>query len=68
MSKEGREGGKKRLEDVLTLRSFCLCLHICVILAYPTDPFTTSEACNQEIGEFYVAQERRTTDFKASKL
>ena len=34
---------------------------------YPTDPFTILDPQNQEINEFYIVQERRTTDFKALK-
>ena len=34
----------------------------------PAVPFTISEPQNQEIGEFHGVQERRATDFKASKL
>ena len=30
---------------------------------YPTNPFTTLVPHDQEIGEFYVVQERRVTDF-----
>ena len=33
-----------------------------------TNTFTISEPRNQEIGEFYVVQERRATDFEAPKL
>ena len=35
---------------------------------YPTNPFTFVEAQDQEIGEFYVVQERRATDFKDPKF
>ena len=31
----------------------------------PTDPFTIFEPQAQEIGEYYVVQKRRTTDFDA---
>ena len=31
---------------------------------FPTGPFTMLEPQDQEIGEFYVAQKRRATDFK----
>ena len=34
----------------------------------PTDPFTISEPRDQEIVDFYVVQDRRTTDFEAQKL
>ena len=34
----------------------------------PTNPFTFLEPRNQEIGEIYVVQERRVTDFEAPKL
>ena len=34
----------------------------------PTNPFTILEPQDQEIGEFYVVQERHMTDFKAPKL
>ena len=34
----------------------------------PTGPFTNFEPQDQEIGEFYVIQERRTTNFEAQKL
>ena len=37
-------------------------------LSYPTDTFAISEPHDQEIGDFYVVQERRTTDFEAQKL
>ena len=33
-----------------------------------THPFTVLEPQNQEIGEFYVDQESRSTDFEAPKL
>ena len=33
--------------------------------AYPTGPFTMFDPHDQEIGEFYVLQERRTMGFKA---
>ena len=36
--------------------------------SFPTDPFTTLTLQDQEIGEVYVVQERRTTDFEAPKL
>ena len=38
------------------------------IVANPTSPFTILEPRDQEIGEFYVAEERRATDFEAQKL
>ena len=34
----------------------------------PTKPFTILDAQDQEIGETYVVQERRATDFEALKL
>ena len=34
----------------------------------PTNTFTILELCYQEIGEFYVFQERLATDFEAQKL
>ena len=34
----------------------------------PTNPFTILEHSDQEIGEFYVVQERRATDFEALKM
>ena len=34
----------------------------------PTEPFTILEPYDQEIGELYLVQERRVTDFEASKL
>ena len=34
----------------------------------PTNPFTILEPQDQEIGELYVVQERRATDFEAPKL
>ena len=37
-------------------------------LDFPTDPFTILELHDQDIGEFYVVQEGRMTDFEASKL
>ena len=36
--------------------------------SYPTNPSTIVEPEDQEIGEFYVVQEHRATDFEASKL
>ena len=36
--------------------------------SYPTNPFSILEPQDQEIGEFYVVQERRATDLKAPKL
>ena len=38
------------------------------MLSLPTGPFTIFEPYDQEIGDFYVAQKRRRTDFEASKL
>ena len=38
------------------------------LLFHPTGPFTVFEPQDQEVGKFYVVQERRTTDFEASKL
>ena len=35
---------------------------------YPANPFTILVPHDQEIGEFYGVQERRATDFEASKL
>ena len=35
---------------------------------HPTNPFTILVPHDQEIGEFYEVQERRTTDFEAPKL
>ena len=50
----------------------CVCLWVPFldnsVDSYPTGPFTISEPRNQEIGEFYVVQGRRTTYFEASKL
>ena len=37
-------------------------------MANPTSPFTILEPQDQGIGEFYVAQKRRATDFEAPKL
>ena len=34
----------------------------------PTNPFTIWVLRDQEIGEFYVVQERRATDLEAPKL
>ena len=34
----------------------------------PTNPFTILEPEDQGIGEFYVVQARRATDFKAPEL
>ena len=34
----------------------------------PTYPFTILEPQDQEIGQIYVAHDRRTTDFEAPKL
>ena len=34
----------------------------------PTEHFTISEPQYQEIGEFYVVQNRRRTDYEARKL
>ena len=39
-----------------------------ILESHPTRPFTILEHQNPWIGEFYVVQERRTTDFKALKL
>ena len=38
------------------------------MITNPTSLFTILEPHDQEIDEFYVVQEGRTTDFKASKL
>ena len=35
---------------------------------HPTDPFTILVPQDQEIGQFYVGQERYATDFEAPKL
>ena len=35
---------------------------------FPANPFTILEPEDQGIGEFYVVQERRATDFKAPEL
>ena len=35
---------------------------------FPTDIFTIPEPQDQEIGEFFVVQERRATDYEAPKL
>ena len=45
-----------------------LCNFFSFLLYFPTSPFTILEPQDQEIGEFYVIQERRATDFEASKL
>ena len=42
--------------------------HSSIIEPYPTDLFTIWEPQHQEIGEFYVVQERFATDFEAHKL
>ena len=34
----------------------------------PANPFSDSGPRNQEIGQFYVVQERRVTEFEAPKL
>ena len=39
----------------------------CVLGFYPTGPITILEPRDQEIGEFYVVQERHETDYKAKK-
>ena len=36
--------------------------------SHSTGPFTILEPRDQGIGEFYVVQERRETDFEAPKL
>ena len=38
------------------------------MITHPTDPFAISEARDQEIGEFCVAQKRGETDFEASNF
>ena len=38
------------------------------VFHFPTNPFTILEPRDQEIGEFYLVQERRATDFEAPKL
>ena len=40
----------------------------CLQEQYPTDLFPIWEPRNQEIGEFFVVQERRTTYFEASNM
>ena len=48
-----------------------LCTFLCPRSNYvglPTNPFTILEPQDQEIGQIYVAQERRATDFGAQKL
>ena len=39
-----------------------------ILTEYPTNPLTFLEPRDQEIGEFYVAQEHRATDIEAPKL
>ena len=41
---------------------------ICTDMYNPTNIFPILEPQDQEIGEFYVVQERRATDFEAPKL
>ena len=41
---------------------------ICWANNFPTVPFPILEPHDQEIGEFYVVQKRRVTDFEAPKL
>ena len=50
-----------RLELILPAHPYAVSTH-------PTNPFTILEPQDQEISEFYVVQERHTTDFKAPKL
>ena len=45
------------------LEVFVVAFHSC-----PTSLFTILGPQDQEIGEFYVAQARRTTDFETPKL
>ena len=37
-------------------------------ISFPTGLFIISESQDEEIGKDYVVQERRSTDFEASKL
>ena len=39
-----------------------------LLFQHPTSPFIIFQSHGQEIGEFYVVQERRTTDVEAPKL
>ena len=47
---------------------FRLNLGLSSIPSFPTNLFTILEPQDQVNGEFYLVQERRTTDFKAPKL
>ena len=40
----------------------------CYKTPFPTGPFTILEHRDQEMGKFYVVQQRRTTDFESPKL
>ena len=50
------------------LRNSCIMHLIPGDAELPPNPFTILEPCDQDIGEFYLVQERRATDFEASKL
>ena len=49
---------------------FCNGEYFCFprVCRYPIDPFTISKPRDQEIGEFYVVQDRRAPVFDAAKL
>ena len=49
------------------MRTYCTSL-FCFQPPYPTGLFTIYEPQYQEIGEFFIVQERRKTDFEALKL
>ena len=46
----------------------CGCYLVNQLVSYPTHPFTILEPHDQEIGEFYVVEERCATEFEARKL
>ena len=51
-----------RCAQIKTTTMYCHCSRL------PTRPFTISEPQDRAIGEFYVVQEGRVTDFQAPKL
>ena len=53
---------------VVCRASTCRCMLLFGRGYIPTSPFTILEPQDQGIGEFYVVQKRRATDFEAPKL
>ena len=57
----------RQYQKVFEVATVKVILYVTSIII-PTSPFTILVPHDQEIGEFYVVQERRATDFEAPKL